>query len=303
MLFILAPYLMLCTPSAHPDAYLSEDEVYYGADSYKVDYNKEVIQASGHAFFRKANRLVFADRIMIEYAKGVKRAVFHDRVLMQNKDERYRISGDSAEARFDLETYTVEGNSAYTDDARTIRSHTIRKDGGEELRFSGDVRYVDGTFNVNAPGLTILRETASFGRGVEVLDRERGDRILCDRLTYYTLSGDVLFEGNVYYLQGTEKGGEGSGKPAVLQADAVRYVRDIDTLLLAGKAYLLRGDFSLGASTVEYDRRNGRVTARGDAVLRDGSTTVYSTGMEFDVDSRVVIMHEEARGVFSSRRK
>jgi len=294
---------MLWTPFAHPDAFLSEDGVYYGADSYKVDYNKEVIQAKGHAFFRKANRSVFADRIVIEYGKGVKKAIFQDSVLMRNQDERYQINGDSAEVMFDLETYTVEGNSAYTDGARTIRSHAISRDGGQELRFSGDVRYVDGTFNVNAPSLTILRETASFGPGVEALDRERGDKILCDRLTYYTLSGDILFEGNVYYLQGTEKGGEGSDKPAVLQADAVRYVRDTDTFLLAGKAYLLRGDFSLGASTVEYDRRNGRVTARGDAVLRDGSTTMYSTGMEFDVDSRVVIMHEEARGVFSSRRR
>jgi len=33
------------------DAYLAEDKIYYGADSYSINYEKEIITARGHAFF------------------------------------------------------------------------------------------------------------------------------------------------------------------------------------------------------------------------------------------------------------
>ena len=83
----------------YADAYLSEDRVYYGADSYTVDYDKKVIHALGHAFFRKQQKTIHADKILIHYAKDEKKAFFFNNVVIKNRADESQIHGNYGEAK------------------------------------------------------------------------------------------------------------------------------------------------------------------------------------------------------------
>ncbi len=120
----------------YADAYLAEDRIYYSADSYKIDYESEIIYANGHASFRKEDKIVNADRIVIYYAKGQKRAQLFNNVVVLNEIDNNRISGEYGEVLYNEDIYTVKGNTVYTDEEIEITSDTVSTYKGEESMFS-----------------------------------------------------------------------------------------------------------------------------------------------------------------------
>lgn len=311
--------LVFAPATSSADAYLSEDKVHYGADSYTVDYDKEIVYAKGHAFFRKGERSVFGDRIVIYYGRQEKRALFYDHVLLKDQDGGYRVTGERAEARFAQEYYRVEGNSVFEDAARTVRSSVIELRGERDILFSGEVRYSDARYEVSAPLLRLHEGVALFekgsGAGVEALEAESGNRVYCDSIRYDEKSGDLLFTGNVLFFQGERTrstGSKSSGMPQksasleksaslfVLRADEIRYLREGDTFYLSGNVYLFDGSFSLSAPEAEYVRASGVVAAKGGTTLRQGARTIRSASMKVELDTKRLIFFDEAKGVFGA---
>ena len=59
---LLCAFSLLSEHNLPADAYLAEDRIYYGADSYNINYKDEVINAKGNAYFRRANLSIRASR-------------------------------------------------------------------------------------------------------------------------------------------------------------------------------------------------------------------------------------------------
>ena len=127
----------------YADAYLAEDRIYYSADSYKIDYENEIIYANGHAFFRKEDKVVNADRIVIYYAQGQKWAKLFNNVVVLNEIDNNRISGEYGEVLYNEDIYTIRGNTVYTDEEIEITSDAVSTYKGEESSFSGSVQYTE----------------------------------------------------------------------------------------------------------------------------------------------------------------
>ena len=311
--------LVLLPVQLRADAYLSEDKVYYGADSYTVDYDKEIVHAKGRAFFRKGDRSVFSDRIVIYYGKQEKRALFYDNVIVKDMKSGYTITGERAEARFGQDYYRIEGNSMFEDEARSVRSSVIELSAEGDLLFSGGVRYSDARYEVGAPLLRLREGSAQFEKGsgeaVEALEKESGDRIYCDSLRFDERSGDLIFSGDVLFFQGDKERKaspnksaslEKSGSPKnsaslfVIRAEEIRYLREGDTFYISGNVYLSDGSLSLGAPEAEYSRTEGVLTVRGGATMREGARTVSSASMRIELDTKRLIFFDEAKGVFGA---
>jgi lipopolysaccharide assembly outer membrane protein LptD (OstA) len=297
--FVLVPAL------TRADAYLSEDKVHYGADSYTIDYDKETVHAKGHAFFRKGEKSVTSDRIVIYYDKQEKRALFYDNVVVKDLNSGYRITGERAEARFAQEYYRIEGNSVFESETRNVRSSVIEQRGEGEFLFSGGVRYFDDRYEVGAPLLRLRKGSAQFEKGsgeaVEALEKESGDRIYCDSLLFDERSGDLIFSGDVLFFQGEKERGASLKKSAsllVIRAEEIRYLREGDIFYISGNVYLSDGSLSLGAPEAEYSRSDGVLTARGGAIMREGARTVSSASMRIELDTKRLIFFDEAKGVF-----
>jgi lipopolysaccharide assembly outer membrane protein LptD (OstA) len=299
--------LVLVPVQPRADAYLSEDKVHYGADSYTIDYDKETVQAKGSAFFRKGDRSVTSDRIVIYYGKQEKRALFYDNVVVKDMKSGYTITGERAEARFARDYYRIEGNSMFEGEARNVRSSVIEQRAEGDFLFTGGVRYSDARYEVGAPLLRLREGSAQFEKGsgeaVEALDKESGDRIYCDSLRFDERSGDLVFSGDVLFFQGEKQKSASLEKSAsllVIRAEEIRYLRAADIFYISGNVYLSDGSLSLGAPEAEFSRSDGVLTARGGAIMREGARTVSSASMRIELDTKRLIFFDEAKGVFGA---
>ena len=302
-LFIFLPCLfalVLVRYTAQADAYLSEDRVYYGADTYTVDYEKKVINAVGHAFFRKETRRVDADRIVIHYEENRKVAYCYGNVVLGDRRDGSRIDGNYAEARFREDFYFIEGDAVYSDEKRRINAQRIESWKEEGYRFLDDVRYNDGTYVITAASLHVNDDTALFRGETHAEHIESKDSIRCDEITYSLSSEDVTFQGRALYIEGA---GEKEENTLVIRSDVMRYFRDGDLFVLIGNTFMLNGSYSIRASVVRY-RRTGKVLeAEGDVVVWDTDKYVYCNNLDYDVNTDRVVFFKEVKGIFSPPKK
>jgi hypothetical protein len=197
--------LVLLPVQPRADAYLSEDKVYYGADSYTVDYDKEIVHAKGRAFFRKGDRSVFSDRIVIYYGKQEKRALFYDNVVVKDMKSGYTVTGERAEARFS-DYYRIEKFNVRDEAQRAIVRHRRRRRGPLLGRFYSDARY-----GVGAPP-QLLKEARSSKKGQECVEALEGERrqICCDS-SLDERSGDLIFQATSLFRVIREKASPNKG--------------------------------------------------------------------------------------------
>ncbi len=286
----------------HADAYLSEDRVYYGADTYTVDYDKKVINAVGSAFFRKEKRRVDADRIVIHYAPNRKIAYFYGNVILTDERNESRITGRYAEAKFREDFYFIEGETVYLDEKRSIASHRVEMKEDEGYRFIDDVRYNDGTYEITAPVLKVTDDIAVFKKEAHAVHLKSRDSIDCDEISYLLESEDVTFTGEALYI---EQEGSIEENTLVIRSDVMRYFNAGDLFVLVGDVLMMNGSYTLRSSVVRYHRSQKLVEASGDIVVWDGKKYVYSNNLEYDVNTDRVLFFTEVRGVFkpASERK
>ena len=301
LLFIL-PCLFALSQMRHTvlaDAYLAEDKVYYGADSFSVDYEQKIITAVGNAYFKKETRRVDADRIVIHYAVDRKIAYFYGNVIIVDETDKSRIDGNYAEARFREDYYFVEGNTVYSDEKRRVTSRRIESRKDEGYNFIDEVRYSDGTYAIASSLLHVKDDVALFKGDAHAVHGDSKDSIHCDEISYSLSSEDVTFQDRVLYIQ---REGEGDDNSLVIQSDVMRYFRDGDLFVLIGNVYMLNGSYTVRASVVRYRREEKLLEAVGDIVVWDGDKYVYCNNLEYNVDTDSVLFFKEVKGVFRPKK-
>jgi lipopolysaccharide assembly outer membrane protein LptD (OstA) len=280
------------------DAYISEDKVYYGADSYTIDYEREIIYAKGHAYFKKEDRRVQADRIKIYYSRDKKKAEFFNNVRVQDITQLSEIRGDYGEALFKKDTYIVEGNATYTDEKRTVSAQRVQRLKDQRILFSEDVVYSDGIYEIKASKLDISGDTAEFTSDVDVLHLESGDIIYCNSLTYLMDLENVTFQGEVLYLQKEDQ----EGKDAlVMRANGIRYFKDQDVFLLLGDVLILTESFTMNTSIARYMRNERKLESTGDIIVSDRTNYIYCNRLSYDEQTKRIIYFNTVQGIVSRR--
>jgi lipopolysaccharide export system protein LptA len=283
----------------YADAYLAEDRIYYSADSYKIDYDNEIIYANGHASFRKQDKIVSAERIIIYYTKGQKRAELYKNVVLLNETDGSRISGDYGEALYNEDIYAVEGNTVYADGDIEITSDRISTYKGEETRFSGNVRYSDGDYEIKAPILSIAGDEATFKSKSEALHVESGDMVYCDSISFNTKTEDAVFQDNVLYEQ-SEKEGEDS---LLMKSDTARFFRESDTYIFLGNVFVLNNKFTAQSSVARYVRNERILNVSGNIVLQEGDKYTYCTSANMDENTEKTVLYNKVSAVLFDEMK
>ncbi len=286
------------------DAYLAEDKIYYGADSYSINYEKEIITARGHAFFKKGDVTVHARTIVIHYADREKRAFLYRDVRVENPVKNFAITGDYGEAHYLSGYYFVEGNGKFRDTRRVIEAQKIESVKWERYMFSGTVIYTDRDVRVTARSLQVdERNIAHFDDDVHAVFLDSGDEIFCRKIRYFTETGSSEFHGDVLYIQNEKKRKKngGGGNAFIVRSGVMRYDSGSQTLVLIEDVYLMNGEYTVYAPLARYDRKHGLFRTVGDTVVNNGRDTVYCTGLVSEIETGKVELTGSIEGVFANR--
>jgi lipopolysaccharide export system protein LptA len=275
----------------------SEEKIVYGGDSYTVDYDKEIIYARGNAYFKKQYRRVNADRIEIFYAEGKQMAHFFGNVVFLDQLQSSRIEGERGEVFFLSDLYIIERNAVYSDERARIKAERIETLRGELTTFQGNVDYTDGSYRITADSLQIGDESARFRTGVEAVDLETGDSIYCDSVDYFQGSENIIFNGDVVYLQKKSKEHE---DPLVIKADTLRFFSAENTYFLLGNVLVLGREIQVCSSTARYNKESDRLEATGEVVVQDRKNSIYCDTLVYDVQTRKMIYSDSVRGILST---
>ncbi len=279
------------------DAYLAEDKIYYGADSYSINYDDEIITARGHAFFRKGDVTVYARKIVIRYADQEKHAFLYRDVRVENSAQNFTITGDYGEARYLEEYYFVEGNGEFRDSERSIEAVKIESKGWEQYTFSESVVYTGRDVRVTAQTLRVdERNIAHFYGNVHTLFLDSGDEIYCEKIRYFSDTGSSEFHGDVLYIQ---KENEDRKHTLVVRSGTMRYNSDSHVLILIKDVYMMNGEYTVYAPLARYDMEQGLFRTMGDTIVRKDRDTVYCKGLVSEVGT--VELTGSIQGVFGHR--
>jgi lipopolysaccharide assembly outer membrane protein LptD (OstA) len=276
------------------DAFISEDRVYYGADSYTIDYEREIIRAKGHAYFEKGSRKVQAERIEIYYAENMKKALFFRNVIVQDSSQESEVRGEYGEAFYNMNVYRIEGNAVFTDPRRRVSAQMIEQRKDNETIFSESVVFTDSEYEIRAPRLLITRKIAQFASGASLLDLASGDTVHCNTIEYQFSSGNVTCQGDVLYQQKETKE---VTEPLVMISKGVRYFHEGDFFLLLGDVFVMKGAISLNTDVARYERSGGMLEARGDVVVREHDRYVFCENLSYDIDKKKLIYSNSVRGI------
>ena len=285
--------------SAHlllADAYLAEDRIYYGADTYNINYKDKIITARGNAYYKKGSASVTARRIVIHYAENEKKAFFFDNVRIRETDRGYELKGDYGEAFFRDDYYVVTGNVMFSDEKRRVyagRAESMRLD---DFRFSDGVTYTDDSVAIQSRTLDLREDdSALFQDDVLAHFTESGDELYCRVLTHFIETGNSEFREDVVYMQ--KETDAGDERPLVIKAEMAQYFHDTDLFLLMDGVYVTDGKYSLRGPMVKYFREFQVLESIGSTVLHDGKRTIYCDRMQLDVDEREMAFFGSIRGV------
>jgi lipopolysaccharide assembly outer membrane protein LptD (OstA) len=273
----------------YADAYLSEDRIYYSADRYDIDYGREIITAEGNATFRREDIIVRAQKAVIHYAEGKKRAYFYGRVRMENSREGYTVGGNYGEVHYEKRYAFVKGDAFYRDGERSVR------------RFTGDVVFRDAAVTVTSGTLLVRgEEEAIFAGDSRVRFEETGDRLFCRTLSQNIRTGVSEFSGDVIYFEA--ENAEERRSPFIIQAGVIRYHPDSDSYICLDHVRAVNEEYTLIAPVLRYDRRREKITTEGESVVRSGSSTVYCTNLTFDVETGTTEFSGEVKGFVAGDR-
>jgi len=284
--------------SLRADAFLAEDRVYYGADSYNINYKDEIINGKGNAYFRKEGTSVRAREIVIYYGKNEKRAVFHRNVRIYDSERNYELRGDYGEAYYGDEYVAVQGNVIFIDDQRKVTAGQGESRGMKSFTFTEDVLFIDEGVTVQSQTLEVQPdETALFRDDVHVVFTESGDDLYCDALTYLIETGDSECRGNVIYMQkGSEEGEE---EPFVVKSEMAQFFSESNLFLLMDGVYVTNGRYSFTAPIVKYFRERRVIESVGETVIKDSIRTVYCDRMVLDLNENKITFFGTIQGVFN----
>jgi hypothetical protein len=289
-------FFSLSAPFLFADAYLAEDRIYYGADTYKINYKDEIITALGNAYYRKGSASVYARRIVIHYAENEKKAFFFDDVRLLEKDRGYELEGDYGEALFRDDHYVVTGNVVFMDEKMRVSAERAESVRFEDFRFFDEVTYSDESVTIQSRTLDLREDDSALFQGdVYAHFTESGDELYCRVLTHFIDKGNSEFREDVIYIQ--KETDAGDERPFVIKAEMAQYFRDTDLFLLMDGVYATDGRYSLRGPMVKYFREFQILESIGSTVVHDGKRTIYCDRMQLDVDEEEMAFFGSIRGV------
>jgi lipopolysaccharide assembly outer membrane protein LptD (OstA) len=308
MLVFAAAVLLVpvCLPlTARADAYLSEDDIRYSADTYRINYQDKIIRALGNAQFTRGMLRIDAETIVIHYAEDQKRAELSGRVTIRHSGEGITVTGSSGEVRYLQQYARVSGGAQFTDGERTIRSRVIETWNWETHRFSEQVEYRDGRVQIDSGALQVepagpeesgSEDTrARFERVSRVVFVESGDRLFCSTIVYYQSSGVAEFSGEVLFRRNQS---EETGRPLVLQAQVVRFHPETDLLMCIGDVYALSGRYTVRAPVARYFRESETIRADGGVTARRSSAVLEGASLLIDLATGRIELQDSVQGEF-----
>jgi lipopolysaccharide assembly outer membrane protein LptD (OstA) len=296
LLYTLSPTIL------HTDAYLSEDRIYYGADSYRVNYKDEIINARGNAFFRRDDFSIHSREVVIYYGEDKKKATFHGDVVMRDVENRYQLYGDYGEAYFREERFLVLGNVVFINDTRRITAQRGETRGMKNFTFSETVEFSDTQVTIMSQTLEVQQDnTVVFRDDVRAEFIESGDVLYSRVLTYDVETGDSEFRGDVIYMQGmgtgTREKNTQDGGQVLVRSEVARYISADSLLLLMENVYVTDGEYSLRAPMIKYFKERNFLESVGDTVIFDGRRTLYCDRMELDLETQSLEFFGSIQGV------
>jgi hypothetical protein len=288
-------------PLLHADAYLSEDRIHYGADTYNINYKDEIISAKGDAYFKREDMSVRAREIVIYYG-AEKKALFRRDVRVLDHEKDYVLRGDYGEAHYRDDFLFLEGNVSLAEEAWTVTAGRCESRGGSSYTFMEDVRFSDEEVAVSSRNLQVQPEMDAFFSGdVHAVFTESGDHLHCLELTHHFETGDSEFRGNVIFIQ--EQSGDEDEQPFVVKSENAQFFNERDLLLLMEDVYVTNGTYFLTAPMVKYFREKRLIESVGETVINHGSRTVYCDRMELDLEQKKIAFFGAIRGVFDLERE
>jgi len=295
LLFFLSPVDVL-----YSEAYLSEDRIYYGGDTYTIDYSREIIFASGNAFFRRGEKTVRAQKIVIYYSRDQKRAELSQKVKVVDSVENTTITGTYGQALYLDGIYRIWENAVFKDPIREITCYLIETRKDDYTRFEKNVQYKDEEYIITAPLLNISKKNAVFSSGVFAVKKDTGDRLYCDSLTYLLDSGKATFQGDVLLIQGGNK--DESEKP-LISAGIIKYFPEQESYFLFEQVFIRTSDTAIKAPCVAYYIEDGYMHAYGGVSIHQEGRDIYSGDVKYYYASKKVILYNLVKGVFKSGNK
>jgi len=289
LLFFCPVYLL------NAEAYLSEDMIYYGGDTFTIDYSKEIIYAKGNAFFRRGEKTVRAKRIVIYYSKDQKRAELFNDVIVVDRTENITIRGEYGEAFYLQGIYRIQRKAGFKDPKKEITSDLIETKKDSYTRFEGNVNYEDNNYTITAPLLTISEGTAIFSSGVSALGKNTDDRLYCDSIIYLLDSGKTTFQGDVLLIQGNNN--DNHEKPLIM-AGVIKYLPEEESYILLENVFIRTPDTAIKAPVVSYFREKGYMHAYGGVSIHQQGRDIYSGDVEYYSETENVVLYGMAEGVF-----
>ena len=299
LVFIIISIFFLTEQNLAADAYLAEDRIYYGADSYNINYKDEIINAQGNAYFRKEGMTVKASRIVIYYAAEEKRAYFYDRVQLLDSETGYVLRGDYGEGYFNDEVYILTGNVSLIDGERQIQGQRAETQGLEIISVTENVVYSDEQTTITAQRLDLWKEDkARFQDDVHAVFNETEDEVFCRRLTIFLDTENQEFRDDVLFIQRKSTGEHAD--PFIIKAELVTYEKETDFFLLLDSVFATDGRYSLRGALVKYFRDREILESVGNTIINDGGRTVYCDRLLLDVSNSDISFTGSIQGVIDA---
>ena len=294
-LILAISIIMLPVKYLFGDAYLAEENIHYGADSYKINYEKEIITARGNAYFKKGNKLILADKIVIFYSKDISKAECFGNVILKDKDNNSIIRGHYGFVKYSQKLYYLSGNVSYSREDVSISSDKLFYYSKENLYiFQDNVFYKNDNYSITSDKLEIDINKAEFYGEVVLVNNEKSE-ILSSRYMEYSLKDDnSLFKGNVIYQSSSPE------NLFLVYADAIEFMKDLNTYYLINNVFIISNSYRINADFMVYDKNKDYLKAIGNVIARNKKFQVRGDTYTIDNINKEIDVLREVRGVYKN---
>lgn len=274
----------------------SEDEIHYGADSYSIDYDSEIIYANGHVYFIRGNRKVTSVKARIYYSENKQVALFFKDVVFIDSDEKVVIKGKAGTAYYEKDIYIIKGNAEFQDNKRKILAEKIEYHSGVYSNFKGGVRFIDDQYEITGNSLMIEEDQAEFSGEITVIVKKNSDRIYCKKLTYNPDNGNVSFTGGTLYIPGKE------GNP-VISASAIMYIEGEKSYNFIDNVYIKGEDYIIRAPLVVYNENEESFYGLGGVFTVMNEKYIEADRMKYSLRNSRALFSGNVSGVIKTKKK
>jgi len=268
--YILIPLVFLfSTNQIDADAYLADVDIHYGADSYKVNYEKEIITATGNAYFKKQDKLLLARKIVIFYSKQVSRAECFGDVTLKDSGNNSVIKGNYGLVKYNQKLYYLSGNVRFNKRNTEILSDRVYYYSDQKrYLFDGEVRYNNKEYTITSNKLEIQNDLADFIGKVVLKSKDKTTALFSDYMEYNLKNNDSFFKGDVVYQSNQSNNG------FVVTADAVKYRKSLASYYLMNNVFVITNKYRVNADYMVYNSNRDYLEAVGDVVVKGNSFSI-----------------------------